>query len=484
MTSLAEQPGAGSGSLAAPAGSGADEVGPVLHRLRTTFDSGRTGPVEWRLDQLRALDRLLVEREEEIATALATDLGRDVHESWFGDIAPTRGEIAYARRHLRRWTRPTRVPVPLALMPGRASYRYEPLGVVLVIGPWNYPFYLCLGPLIGALAAGDCVVVKPSEHAPASSAAMAALVPKYLDRDAVAVVEGGGSVTQALIESRVDHVFFTGGSETGRKVMEAAARHLTPVTLELGGKSPVIVTRDADIDVAARRIAFGKLLNSGQTCLAPDYVLVEEEVKDRLVDALRDCLRDQRKGHPSEQPIVDDRQLQRLVRLLGDRPGRVAVGGEAAGAEAAGGEARNPSMQPTIVVDPAPDAALMRSEIFGPILPVLGVRSLGDAIAFVNDREKPLAVYVFSEKKADHERVFREVPAGGAVANHTLMHVLAPQLPFGGVGQSGTGAYHGRWGFENFSHRKGILVMRSRPDLKLIYPPYSERAKKLLRWLA
>ena len=466
MTSLAEPEAA--------ATFGPDQARRLVDRLRATFATGRTRGLEWRLAQLRALGRMLTERESEIAAALASDLGRSAHDSWFGDVAPTSAEVAFAARHLRRWMRPQRVGVPLAVRPGRASYRYEPLGVVLVIGPWNYPFYLCLGPLVGALAAGNCAVVKPSEHAPASSAVMARLLPQYLDPDAVAVVEGEATVTQELIDARLDHVFFTGGTEIGRKVMEAAARHLTPVTLELGGKSPAIVTRHADIEVAARRIAFGKLLNSGQTCLAPDYVLVDNAVKDRLVDGLRANLRDMRTGEPGGQKVVDERHFQRLAKLLDEVRERVVTGGEAS----------DGSVSPTVVVDPPADSAVMKEEIFGPILPVLGVGSLDEAISFVNGREKPLAAYVFSERRADVDRVFSEVPAGGATANHTLMHVLAPQLPFGGVGESGIGAYHGKWGFETFSHRKATLVMRSRPDLRFIYPPYSERAKKLLRKLA
>jgi aldehyde dehydrogenase (NAD+) len=361
----------------------------------------------------------------------------------------------------------------MAVMPGRAYYRYEPLGVVLIIGPWNYPFYLCLSPLVGALAAGNCVVVKPSEHAPASSAAMADLIPKFLDPDAVKVVEGDAATTQGLIDARFDHVFFTGGTEIGRKVMQAAAAQLTPVTLELGGKSPAIVTKDADVEVAARRIAFGKLLNSGQTCIAPDYVLVEGPVKDKLVDQLVQSVSEMRAGEPTQQPIVNDRQANRLRSLLDEQPGKVVVGGESTGN----------AMEPTVVVDPDPDSELMRSEIFGPILPVLEVGSLDEAISFVNKGEKPLAAYVFSDRKEDVERVFAEVPAGGAAGNHTLMHIMAPQLPFGGVGHSGIGAYHGKWGFETFSHRKSTLLMRSRPDLRFIYPPYSERVKKLLRRL-
>lgn len=448
-------------------------VAAAVARLRETFDTGRTRPVEWRVSQLRNLLRLLEEREAEVVEALTADLGRSAQEAWFGDVAPTRGEVRYALRHVRRWAKVERASVPIALLPGKAAVRYEPLGVVLVISPWNYPFYLSFAPMVGALAAGNCVVVKPSELAPASSAVIADLVPRYLDRDAVAVVEGDARTSHELIAARFDHVFFTGGTEIGRKVMEAAAPHLTPVTLELGGKNPVIVTRHADLEVAARRIVSGKLLNSGQTCLAPDYVLVEEPVKKALIDELRAAITQSRAGAPAMQPIVNERQYRRLAAYLDERSGDVVVGGGHEGM----------SVEPTIVVDPDLSSSLMQSEIFGPILPVLGVSSLEAAIAFVNARQKPLAAYVFSDDSAEQERVFTEVPAGGVVANQTVMHVLAPQLPFGGVGDSGIGTYHGRWGFERFSHRKATLAARSRPDLRFLHPPYSRWTEKLLRRL-
>ena len=468
MTSLADRP------LITAEQFGPSDARRVVDQLRATFATGRTRPVEWRIQQLKGIKALLDEREADIAAALAEDLGRSAHDSWFGDIASTSTEADYAIKHVRQWIRPTRVGVPRALLGSKAAYRYEPLGVVMIIGPWNYPFYLCLGPMIGAVAAGNCVVLKPSEHAPASSAAMADLVPRYLDSDAVAVIEGEATVTQELIDARVDHVFFTGGTEIGRKVMQAAAKHLTPVTLELGGKSPVIVSRHANLEVAARRIAFGKLFNSGQTCLAPDYVLVEQPVKDRLVDLLRASIEDMRSGEEPHQRIVNERQFGRLAGLLEDGSGHVATGGTAV----------DQAVAPTIVVDPDPEAAVMKGEIFGPILPVIGVESFDDALGFVNSREKPLAAYVFTERKDEQERVFSEVPSGGAAANQTVMHALAPQLPFGGVGESGTGAYHGKWGFECFSHRKATLIARTRPDLRLIYPPYSDLAKKILRHLA
>ena len=466
MTSVADSPALTVSST------GSVDAAAVVQRLRDTFATGKTKSYAWRLQQLKGIIRFCEEREADMARALAADLGRNAHDTWFGDVASTVGEARYAVKHLRKWMKPTRTSVPLALMPGKAKYHYEPLGTVLVIGPWNYPFYLCLGPLVGAFAAGNTVVLKPSEHAPAASALMAELLPQYLDKDALTVVEGEADVTQQLIDARVDLVFFTGGTEIGRKVMQSAAKHLTPVILELGGKSPVIVTDKADLAVAARRVAWGKLINSGQTCLAPDYILVQESVRDRFVAELDKAITQMRAGEADNQPIVNERQFSRLAAMLSS--GTVVKGGTTA----------ETAIAPTVVLEPEPSSPVMQGEIFGPILPVIAVRDLSAAIDHVNKGEKPLAAYLFSNDKAEQRRVVEEVPCGGTVVNHTLMHVLAPQLPFGGVGESGMGAYHGKWGYEAFSHRKATLVMTTKPDLRMIYPPYSERDKKLLRKLA
>lgn len=450
-------------------------VADVVAGLRATFSTGRTRGMAWRTQQLRNIERLVTEREQELAAALATDLGRPSVDAWLGDVAPVRAEAAFARRHLKAWMRPTRTGLPLSMRPGRAFYRYEPLGTVLVIGPWNYPVYLTLGPLIGAISAGNCTVIKPSEHAPATSALLARLLPEYVDGEAVAVVEGDAGATQELLAQGLDHAFFTGGPEIGKLVMAAAATHLTPVTLELGGKSPTIVTRAADLDVAARRIAWTKLLNSGQTCIAPDYVLVDATVRDELVDKISRSAERFAGGGAPKLPIVNRRQYDRLVGLLSAPGGRVALGG--------GFDDDRAAIDATIVVEPDLGSPLMVEEIFGPILPVVSVGSLSEAIDFVVGRPKPLAAYLFSNDKAEQRRVVDEVSAGGIVVNHAAMHVLAPQLPFGGVGTSGMGAYHGRWGYETFSHRKSVLVKPARPDLRLPYPPYSARAEKLLRRL-
>jgi aldehyde dehydrogenase (NAD+) len=459
----------------APAPSGTSSAAAEVARLRATFASGRTRGLPWRLRQLEGIERLLAERESDLAAALLADLGRDAHMAWFGDFASTAAEASYARKHLKRWMRRRRTGLPLNQLPGRGFYQYEPLGVVLVIGPWNYPVFLTLGPMVAALAAGNAVVVKPSEHAPATSAVLARLLPEYLDPDAVAVLEGDAAVTQELLAQGLDLAFFTGGPEIGKKVMEAASAHLTPVILELGGKSPVIVTADADLDVAARRIALVKLLNSGQTCIAPDYVLVEESAREPLLAKVTETLARFQVGAPRSLRIVNRRQFDRLSGLLSGHGGRVAVGG--------GTDPETVAIEPTVVVDPEPDSPLMTEEIFGPILPVLTVSGLDEAIAYVNDRPKPLALYLFTGTSGDRERVLAETSSGGVVVNHIAMHCLVPQLPFGGVGNSGMGAYHGEWGFQALSHRRAVLSKPAKPDPSLLYPPYSETAKKIMRKL-
>jgi aldehyde dehydrogenase (NAD+) len=444
--------------------------------LRAVFATGRTRGLRWRLAQLEAIARLCDEREPEIAAALDADLGRSAVEAWLGDIASTKGEAAYARKHLKKWMRRRRQPLPLAQLPGRSWVQYDPLGVVLIIGPWNYPIYLSLGPLVAAVAAGNCAVLKPSELAPATSALLARLVPLYLDSEAVRVVEGDGQATQELLAQGFDHALFTGGTAIGKKIMAAAAPTLTPVTLELGGKSPVIVTADADLDVAARRIAWVKLMNSGQTCIAPDYVLAERSIAKDLTDRIVaniNGFRANEGGHGMR--IVNSRQFDRLVSLIGSTSGSVVAGG--------GSERSTLTIEPTVILDPSPGDAVMDDEIFGPVLPLITVESVTAAIDFVNRRPKPLALYVFTASRKLARGLIDAIPSGGAVVNHVAMHCLVPQLPFGGVGASGMGAYHGRWGFEALSHRRAVLSKSTKPDPKFVYPPHTDRALKIMRKL-
>ena len=448
----------------------------TVRRLRETFKTGRTRSVEWRKQQLQALEKMMVENEGALMEALEKDLGRSPFEAWLADIASTAGEAKDAAKNVKKWMRRRYRLLEMSQLPGRGWVEYEPYGTVLVIGAWNFPFVLTLGPAVGAIAAGNTVLLKPSEVCPASSAMMAELVPKYLDPDAIAVIEGDGAVSQELIAQGFDHICFTGGTEIGRKVYEGAAPHLTPVTLELGGKSPVIVAADADIDVAAKRIAWTKLINSGQICIAPDYVIADAKIRDELVDKIKAAVTTFESQNPGGKRIVNERHFDRLTASLAATKGDVVIGG--------GSDPSKISIQPTVVVDPDPAEPLMTDEIFGPILPIMTVQSLDDAIGFVNSRPKPLAAYLFTKTKSIRERVIKEVPAGGMVINHLLFQFSTNKLPFGGVGPSGMGAYHGKFGFEQFSHRKTVMTKPTRPDVgAFIYPPYTEKAFKLARRL-
>jgi aldehyde dehydrogenase (NAD+) len=370
--------------------------------------------------------------------------------------------------------KPERVRTSKIAMPGRSYIYREPLGVTLIIGAWNYPLHLVLVPLIGAIAAGNCAVLKPSEVAPNVSALIAKWIPKYLDRKAVQVVEGSVPETTELLQEKWDHIFYTGNGTVGRIVMAAAARHLTPVTLELGGKSPCIVDESADLNMAAQRIVFGKFFNAGQTCVAPDYVLVHDHVHDALVNRMSSAIREFYGDDPKQSPdfarIVNERHHARLTRLLDDAD--VVTGGET--------DVSDRYIAPTIIKNVKEDDAVMQEEIFGPILPVISVPSVDSAIAFVNRRPKPLALYLFGRNKDVHDRVLAGTSAGGTTINHIWLHLGVDQLPFGGVGESGMGAYHGRLSFETFSHHRAVLKKPLLPDPPLLFPPYSARK---LRWI-
>ncbi|GAA3987494.1 aldehyde dehydrogenase family protein [Streptomyces marokkonensis] len=424
----------------------------VVARLRATFRTGRTKPVEWRTAQLRRLRALLTEHGPDLEAALHTDLGKSAAEAQRTEIGFTVREIDHTLDHLTDWLRPEPAPVPAHLGADATAWtQYDPLGVVLVIAPWNYPAQLLLAPVVGALAAGNTVVAKPSELAPATSATLARLLPQYLDTEAVAVVEGGIPETTALLAERFDHVFYTGNGAVGRIVMRAAAEHLTPVTLELGGKSPAFVDRDADLDLVAARLAGGKFLNAGQTCVAPDYVLTDPETAAALESALVRAVEGLYGADPARSAeyarIVNERHFDRLTGLLDS--GRVVVGG--------GSDRTSKYIAPTVLTDVAPEAPVMREEIFGPILPIVTVPGLDEAIDFVNDRDKPLALYVFSESDTARERFAAETSSGGLGHGLPLAHLTVSDLPFGGVGESGMGSYHGRYSIETFSHRKAVL---------------------------
>ena len=455
-----------------------EDIPGIVDSVREGQRSGILRSIEARRTQLRQLRRLLVENTDAIEAALLADFSKPPTETYGTEIAFTITEIDHALKHIDEWNRPVKVKVPLTFKPAAAAIHPEALGTVLVIAPWNYPLQLTLAPMIPALAAGNAVVVKPSEVTEHTSALIADLVPRYLDSRVVAVVTGGVPETTALLEQRFDHIFYTGNGTVGRIVMTAAAKNLTPVTLELGGKSPVIVTADADIDVAARRIAWGKFVNAGQTCVAPDYVLVEEAVEDALLGALLRAVHDFYGDSPQTSKdfarIVSSRQFERIAGLL-DAGGYDATvcGGDR--------DAVSRYIAPTVLAGVKPDAAIMQQEIFGPVLPVLTVADVDEAIRFVNDRDKPLALYVFSGSDGTIERVVSHTSAGGMCVNQVLMHLAVAELPFGGVGESGMGAYHGKAGFDVFSHRKSVLRKPVKPDPPVMYPPYKSWKQKLLR---
>ncbi|MHA7280146.1 aldehyde dehydrogenase family protein [Arthrobacter sp. MDT2-2] len=449
----------------------------LLADQRRYFDSGATRRAAWRRDQLRALLRLLAEREDELTGALEEDLGKSRTEGFLSEVVVVRAEARYALKHLDRWMAPERIAVPGGLQPGRAWSQARSLGVVLIIGPWNYPLNLVLAPLVGALAAGNAAVLKPSELAAATSRVLARLVPEYLDREAVAVVEGGAEVSTDLLAQPFDHVFYTGGERVGKIVMKAAAEHLTPVTLELGGKSPAVVV-GGDLRTAARRIVHGKFLNAAQTCVAPDYVLTTPAAAPILADALAAAVRDFYGSDPRTSGdygrIINEHHFDRLVGLMDG--GTVVSGGRHERAER--------YIEPTVLRHVDPGSALMQEEIFGPLLPILEVADLDEAIRFIGARPHPLAAYLFSDSD-EHLRTFTDrVHAGGLAHNVCTIQLAVPGLPFGGVGASGTGSYHGRQSFETFSHVQPVFSKPTGVDtLRLAYPPFGPIKRRLLRRL-
>lgn len=446
----------------------------ILRRLQNCFRTGRTRTLPWRKQQLKQLQIMIKTHAGEIAAALAADLGKSPFEVFLSETGFVLEEIAMALRQLQRWSSPKRVSVPFRLPGARAEVRPCPYGTVLILSPWNYPVQLALLPLVSALAAGNCAVLKPSELAAASSALLAQLIPKYLDQDAVAVVTGPPELAATWTAMPVNYIFFTGSTAVGRQVIAAAASQLTPVTLELGGKSPCLVEKNADIKVAARRIVWGKFLNAGQTCVAPDYVLVDQHYADALttecIKSLLEFFGSDPQNSPDYSRIINDAHFQRLLTLLGD--GHILHGG------------RNDRMlrylEPTLLSEVKPDSRVMQEEIFGPILPILPYATLASALDFINRRPTPLALYLFSSSRAVQDQVLEAVPCGGICMNDILLHLTVHDLPFGGLGASGMGAYHGKAGFDTFSHRQSILKQRCWPDPKLRYPPYSSLTRTIL----
>ncbi|OKH35894.1 aldehyde dehydrogenase family protein [[Phormidium ambiguum] IAM M-71] len=437
----------------------------ILQQQRKFFSTDRTKNIEFRLTQLKNLKQAILDHKEEIIAAGKADLNKPIFESYLTEIGTIK-EIDYAIKNLKKWSKPKKVATPLEQLPGKAFIYPEPLGVVLIIAPWNYPFQLTILPLVGAIAAGNCAIVKPSEISQNTSHIIAKIFQKTFDPEYIAVVEGGVETSQKLLQQKFDHIFFTGGTAIGKIVMEAAAKNLTPVTLELGGKSPCIIDSDINIEYTARRIAWGKFLNAGQTCIAPDYLLVNQKIKQPLLDSIKNCIQEFYGEDPEKSPdfgrIINQKQFNRLEKLLNN--GNIITGGKT-----------NPDtcyIAPTLIDNVSLDAPIMQEEIFGPILPILEYNNLEEAISIVNNQPKPLALYFFSKNQEYQQQVLQKTSSGGVCINDTIMHIGVTELPFGGVGNSGIGSYHGKASFDTFSHQKSVLKKSFLVDIKVRYAPY------------
>ncbi|MCX7606728.1 MAG: aldehyde dehydrogenase [Bacteroidia bacterium] len=447
-----------------------------LAPLKAFFQGGASRAAEVRLRYLEALGETIKKYESSILQALKDDLGKVAFEGYATEIGLVLEEISYLQRHLKKWMRPQRVWPSLAQLPGQAAVQYEPRGVVLIISPWNYPFQLLMLPLAGALAAGNVVVLKPSELAPATAQVIQEIIENTFPPEYVQVVQGDAQVAADLVEKEWDYIFFTGSTRVGRIIAESASRRLIPYTLELGGKSPAIVEADADIRIAARRIAWGKWLNAGQTCIAPDYVLIQEKVLEPFLQYLKEAIQTFY-GDISRPPaeyarIIQKSHFERLLRLM--QEGEVTIGGYS--------DPDTLYISPTVLL--SPQGALLEEEIFGPLLPILTYKAPEEAISFIHRLPPPLALYVFSDSSYAQQYYLEKVPSGGACINDTLMHISSSRLPFGGIRESGIGRYHGWYSFETFSHARAIVKTPTWIDLPLRYPPYGRKLgliRKLLR---
>ena len=451
------------------------DITQLVARQRSYFLTGATRPRAFREAALRALRQALAEHEGLIADALLSDLHKHPTESYMCETGIVLEEIRYHLKHLGSWMQERRVPTPMTQFHARSFLSPEPYGVSLIMSPWNYPIQLCLCPLVGAISAGNCAVVKPSAYAGATSAAIAEILGTAFDPEYIAVVEGGREENSALLEEKFDHIFFTGSVAVGKVVMSAAAKHLTPVTLELGGKSPVIVDESANIPLAARRIAFGKVLNAGQTCVAPDYLLIHRDVKDAFVRAYRQALAEFFPGGSLEEMphIISDKHYRRLKGLLAGQS--VLIGGET--------DDSSRLIAPTLLDETDPDSPIMQEEIFGPILPMVTFTDRDWCVDFIRSRPKPLALYLFSQRRDAQRHILDTCSFGGGCINDTIIHLATSEMPFGGVGDSGMGSYHGKQSFDTFSHQRSIVKKSTWLDLPMRYHPYSGANDRMIRRL-
>lgn len=451
------------------------EISGIVKKQRAYFATGATRDVDKRIAVLKRLQQAIRNHETGLAEAMRKDLGKSASESYMCEVGLTLSELSFQISHLKRWAKPKRRGTDLTNFHGKSFSVREPYGCVLVMSPWNYPFLLCVEPMIGAIAAGNCCVLKPSAYSPATSAAIKELMEEVFPEEYVAVVEGGRAENSALLEERFDYIFFTGGVNVGKLVMEKAAAHLTPVTLELGGKSPCIVDKTADLKLAAARIAFGKYLNCGQTCVAPDYLLIDRTVKDAFLEQFIRTVKRMYGERPLENPdygkIINRKHFDRICGLMDAE--KLVYGGET--------DADALRIAPAVMEPVTRADAVMQEEIFGPILPVISFDEIGQAFDFVLEGEKPLAAYLFTRNKETEKRFLKQISFGGGCINDTIMHLATSRMGFGGVGNSGMGSYHGRKSFETFSHEKNILKKYGWIDMPLRYQPYSGKKDGLIR---
>ena len=445
----------------------------LITRQHEYFESGATRPLSFRMEALRKLQKALQDNEDLIAKAMKSDLNKSPFESYMTETGMVLDEIRFHLKHLPRWIKTKPVGTPLAQFHAKSFVVPEPFGVTLIMSPWNYPLQLCLEPVVGAISGGNCAVIKPSAYAPATSAAIAKIIGGAFPEEYLAVVEGGREQNNALLEEAFDYIFFTGSVEVGKVVMAAAAKNLTPVTLELGGKSPVIVDETANLKLAAKRVAFGKVLNAGQTCVEPDYLLIHRSIKDRFLQEYRKALREFFPGGDmSEMPvIISEKHFQRVTRLLKDE--KAVIGG--------GIDVSRRFVEPTVLEEVSPDSPVMQEEIFGPILPLIPYSDLNECIRFIRSRPRPLALYLFTESRAVEKKILDTCSFGGGCINDTIIHLANPLMGFGGVGHSGMGSYHGKLSFDTFTHYRSIVRKSTWIDLSMRYHPYTEKNFKMIK---
>ncbi|MCO5234494.1 MAG: aldehyde dehydrogenase [Chitinophagales bacterium] len=451
----------------------------IVQQQRDYFSSGKTKPISFRIAQLKKLRQIIVDNESAILKALYDDLKKSELEAYATEVGIVISEIDEILKNITSWSKPQRVKTPLFHQLATSWIYPEPYGVTYIIAPWNYPFQLLIAPLLGAMAAGNTAILKPSELSENTALLIQKLISENFEEGYIRVVVGGVEESKAMLEQRFDYIFFTGGTEIGRYVYQSAAKYLTPVTLELGGKSPCIVDEDIQLTHTSRRILWGKFTNAGQTCVAPDYLLVNKKVKTKLIEKMKEHLNEFYAGNPATSPdygrIISERHFDRISKMI--NPSQVIYGGQTNRAEK--------YIAPTFVEGVSIDDRVMQEEIFGPVLPVIEYNTLDEAIAYIKQFEKPLALYIYSENSNVQNRVLDEISFGGGCINESIMHVGQGHLPFGGVGESGIGAYHGKSSFDTFSHQKSVLKKSTITDMPIKYPPYKNNKnliKKLMAW--